>query len=748
MSNSLQTSYTNSEQRVIDRTKELEQLTKQLALLNAISISVHESLDLSETLRRTLDETLDILNLEAGTIFLLDEEQDELVIRAHYGLSPDYVQRAGRLKVTAVLPESSILTGEPVIVEDVRTTPDFPLTQQEGLVTLAIFPLRAKESLLGTLGLGTRQAPRQFTREERELLRAISDQVAVAIDHARLYNETIRRVDEIETLFAVQQAITSRLDLNSVLQLIADEACRLTSAQGALVFLLEGETLRLSIFSSQAEIEVPLGYRMPMADSAVGLAIQTGQPVRITNAQQDPRPFNDLVQRLNIQSMLAVPLISGTERLGGISVINKVSNTFELSDERVMMMLASSAAIGLENARLYHQEQERRQEADQRRQVAESLHEIMTILNSNRPLEEILEHIVAQATRLLEANAAAVYRLQEKSGPLKIQAGYGLPAEYIARMEIPLNQGIVGRAVQLRQTVTFPSPTISLNNADFFNPDDPLRTLFIETMTHYQALLAVPLIIKAEVYGGIVLYYTQMRNFSDEDIALAVSFADQAALALENARLFDQAEQAAILEERQRLARDLHDSVTQSLYGVTMFAEAATRLLKANQTELATEHLHELRSTAQEALQEMRLLIFELRPSVLEEAGLAAALQTRLEAVERRSGLVTELKVEGTQAQPLSPKIEEALYRLAQEALNNILKHAHAGHVTICLSYHTYAVKLEISDDGDGFDLTTIRPRAGLGLRGMEERAKQLGATLTINSQPEQGTKIIMEVPV
>ncbi len=729
-----------------DRTIELEQLTKQLALLNAISISVHESLDLSETLRRTLDETLDILSIEAGAIFLVDEEYNELVMRAYEGLSPTYVQQTGRLKITDLLPEASILSGEPVLIEDVFANPAYHLTRQEGIHTLAIFPLRAKENLLGVLGLGTRRQPRRFTHAEQELLRAISDQVAVAIDHARLYNETIRRVDEIETLFAVQQAITSRLDLNSVLQLIADEARRLTAAQGALVFLREGQTLRLSIFSGQARAEAPIGYRIPLDESAVGLAIQTGRPMRIADARQDPRPFSGLVKHLEVKSLLAVPLMSGAEPLGGIAVINKVSNAFELPDERVMMLLASSAAIGLENARLYHQEQERRQEADQRRQVAEGLREMMTILNSNRPLEEILNNIVAQATRLLQANAAAIYRLQDKNGPLKIQAGYSLPAEYIARMEIPLNQGLVGRAVQRRQPVTFPSPDLSFNHSDFLKPGDPLRPLFIEAMAQYQALLAVPLIIKDEVYGGIVLYYTQRRFFSDEDIALAVSFADQAALAIENARLFDQAEQAAILEERQRLARDLHDSVTQSLYGVTMFAEAAARLLKSNQIELAAGHLRELRSTAQEALQEMRLLIFELRPSVLEEAGLAAALQTRLEAVERRSGLVTELKVEGTQAQPLTSKVEEGLYRLAQEALNNILKHAHARHVTVCLHHRPQGVRLEISDDGSGFDLAAIRQRAGLGLRGMEERARQLGAALTVASQPGQGTKIIVEV--
>jgi signal transduction histidine kinase len=254
------------------------------------------------------------------------------------------------------------------------------------------------------------------------------------------------------------------------------------------------------------------------------------------------------------------------------------------------------------------------------------------------------------------------------------------------------------------------------------------------------------LVVKDEVYGGIMLYYVQPREFTDEEIGLAVSFADQVALAIENARLFDQAEQAAILEERQRLARELHDSVTQALYGVTMFAEAAARLLNAGNIELAGDHINELRSTAQEALQEMRLLLFELRPPVLEEEGLVAALQTRLEAVERRSGLVTELKVEGDEELPLPPKTEEGLYRIAQEALNNALKHAQAERIIVYLNLDPNCVTMEIADDGQGFDPITIRERAGLGLRGIQERVAQLGACLTINSQPGQGAKIKVEV--
>ena len=159
---------------------------------------------------------------------------------------------------------------------------------------------------------------------------------------------------------------------------------------------------------------------------------------------------------------------------------------------------------------------------------------------------------------------------------------------------------------------------------------------------------------------------------------------------------------------------------------------------------MAADHLRELRDTAQEALREMRLLIFELRPPVLQEEGLVAALQARLEAVEGRAGLETEFKVEG--ADRLLPEIEEELYRIAQEALNNALKHAQARRITVSLRQIQRTVTLEIADDGIGFDPTTARKQGGLGLRGMEERAAQLGGRLTVQSKPGEGTRVRVEV--
>jgi signal transduction histidine kinase len=211
-------------------------------------------------------------------------------------------------------------------------------------------------------------------------------------------------------------------------------------------------------------------------------------------------------------------------------------------------------------------------------------------------------------------------------------------------------------------------------------------------------------------------------------------------MAVENARLYDQVQQTALLEERSRLARELHDSVTQSLYSVTLYAEAAARLFSAGDTQTAAENLRELRDTAKEALREMRLLIYELRPPALETGGLAGALQARLDAVEARAGLQTELEVEGTDR--LSSTVQEELYHIAREALNNLLKHARAHSVCVHLSFQKTQTWLEICDDGVGFNPDEIQASGGLGIFGMKERAQRIGAHLEIQSAPAKGTTV------
>jgi signal transduction histidine kinase len=206
----------------------------------------------------------------------------------------------------------------------------------------------------------------------------------------------------------------------------------------------------------------------------------------------------------------------------------------------------------------------------------------------------------------------------------------------------------------------------------------------------------------------------------------------------------DQVEDLVIARERNRLAREMHDSITQDLYGITMYAEATERNLSSKDDVKSREYLQAIKGVAQNALGEMRLLIFELQPSTVGEEGLVGALQLRIDSVEKRAGLDAVIETQGSYQ--LTLEVQEGLYRVSKEALSNVLKHSRASHLAIKLAVSDIALKLEITDDGIGFDLTKARNIETFGLKSMEERVRLLGGALSIQSAPGKGTKVTVEL--
>ncbi|MBX3054923.1 MAG: PAS domain-containing protein [Anaerolineae bacterium] len=204
------------------------------------------------------------------------------------------------------------------------------------------------------------------------------------------------------------------------------------------------------------------------------------------------------------------------------------------------------------------------------------------------------------------------------------------------------------------------------------------------------------------------------------------------------------AEQVVVLEERNRLARELHDSVTQSLYSVTLFAEAGRNQAENGQFDRAAWYFAEILATGQQALKEMRLLVHKLRPSALEKDGLVPALQHRLNAVEGRAGIQHQLVVEGEIHLP--PEVEEAIYHVSQEALNNAIKHARASEVRVTVCQDDQHLELTVWDNGCGFDVDTAVQSGGLGLTSMRERMQMVGGVLEIKSTPGQGTTVCAQL--
>lgn len=255
-----------------------------------------------------------------------------------------------------------------------------------------------------------------------------------------------------------------------------------------------------------------------------------------------------------------------------------------------------------------------------------------------------------------------------------------------------------------------------------------------------RAAMAVPLQTRGTVVGMMCLGTDQPdRAFTDAEISLVQTIATDVAAAIENARLYEQAQIAAVDAERQRLARELHDSVTQSLYSTTLLANGWGEMADQGRLENPGAHFRQLEEIGLQALKEMRLLILQLRPPILEEKGLVMALKQRLEAVEQRVSVDAKLLTKG-EMQQLPSELEEQLFHIAQEALNNALRHAGATSVTVEISVQDGLVCLAVQDDGRGLGPDARSP--GMGMENMRDRAKSIGGRLEVTSSPGHGTTV------
>jgi len=254
--------------------------------------------------------------------------------------------------------------------------------------------------------------------------------------------------------------------------------------------------------------------------------------------------------------------------------------------------------------------------------------------------------------------------------------------------------------------------------------------------------LFVPMVYQNNIIGLIALVHSQPNIYTKNICMLVRAFANMVALGIQNYRLLQKSQTQAVMLERLRLARGLHDSVTQSLYSINLYTDAAKAALESKRIEKTAEYLKELHNLAMEATRELRMLIYDLRPVELEELGLAGAIRARLAAVETRSGFKTSFEVHGKGQ--LDPKVENELYQIAQEGLNNIAKHAAASQVNVLLEYFPEKFRLVIQDDGIGFDVSS--PTKGVGLQTIHERIKLLGGTNKIISSPKKGTILTVEV--
>ncbi|HEY7076053.1 MAG TPA: GAF domain-containing sensor histidine kinase [Solirubrobacteraceae bacterium] len=369
-------------------------------------------------------------------------------------------------------------------------------------------------------------------------------------------------------------------------------------------------------------------------------------------------------------------------------------------------------------------------------QAFRALSDVVLAMAAEREVEPVLQRLVHAARELAHARYAAL-GVPDGEGAFARFITSGMSDELIAAMgPLPRTHGMLG--AMLVETRPHRTPDI--------RTDPRFRGWWPAAHPQMRSFLGVPVVARGRVIGALYLTDREgAEEFSVEDERVISLLAAHAGLAIENARLHERSRELSIVEERNRLARELHDSVTQRLFGVVLAAESAATLLERSPAAAADE-IARVRELARGAMDELRAVVFELRPASLEAEGLAAALRKHVDVLRRLSGSAISLRV----GDPPRLGADDAgqVFRIAQEALQNALRHADAEHIEVRLEDGRGRLRLSVADDGRGFDAAAraVRGRR-LGLTSMEERAAELGGRLEIASEPGAGTRVSLEVP-
>lgn len=568
-------------------------------------------------------------------------------------------------------------------------------------------------------------------------LELLQREAALEAANAQLQREQAaqrRRAERLEILRGIDWVILSAQAPEPIAEAALGFARRLIPCLQAGILLASPGEAAFSIFAVDGDGEFRGSLEGPIVRKFLPGeldSLRLRQVVTIDAGQLRARSMAGILAGGG-RAVFAVPLIAQGELLGCLSLTMGAPGALSEEQQDDARQIADLLAIAIQQARLRAQIERHTQELEQRvadrtRELA-ALYEVTAIAGEPLELNVVLARSLERVLAALRSSAGTVHLLDPDGRTLRLAVQQGIPESMIPRIEaMPADDGLGARVL------TGAEPLIESNlGADpRLGLPQPMRVRYV----------IVPLRSGGRVAGMLGVARAAMSEpFGPEDAALLTSLGDRIGAALESARLRELAERAAVMEERQRLARDLHDSVTQSLYSLTLIAETGRRAALSADAEKIPAYMERLRDVAQQALKEMRLLIYQLRPLALERGGLAGALQERLDAVEGRAGVTARLLVEDTVS--LRPPVEEAFYRIALEALNNALKHSGATSVTVCLRADGKHGELTVTDNGCGFDHEAAGDTGGLGLRTMRERAERLGGTLVVRSALGQGTTV------
>jgi signal transduction histidine kinase len=538
----------------------------------------------------------------------------------------------------------------------------------------------------------------------------------------------------LRALFAAGTAISSELSLDAVLLRLLEAAAELTDARYAALGVIDPSGAHLERFLTHgidAETQALIG-NLPRGRGILGVLIHDAEPLRLHDLADDPRAVGFPPGHPAMRTFLGVPIVLRGVAYGNLYLTEKEGGEdFTESDQELVTLLAGQAAVAIENARLY-------EAATRWSRQLQSLNAIGNALATETDLPRLLDLVVQHLRELLDARLVAL-ALPSGDDELRFAAAAGEGAEGLVGRAISRSGSKSGQVLERRRSERVDSVL-----------DDPEVDQEVARRLRARTGLWVPLLAHGRVIGVIEIHdkLTPDGRFSDDDLRLAETFASRAAVAVDlSQKVAGDALRRVVAAqelERRRLARELHDETGQALTSILLGLKPLEEALEDHPAGAAAAELRELVVTA---LQDVRRLAVELRPKVLDDFGLVPALERLAESFGDQTGLRIEFHSRLREQERLPSDVETALYRVVQESLTNILKHAQARSVSILLTRKAGTIAAVVEDDGLGFDPTRTRD-GGVGLLGMRERLALLNGTIAIESGAGAGTTLVAEVPV
>jgi two-component system, NarL family, sensor histidine kinase DevS len=528
-------------------------------------------------------------------------------------------------------------------------------------------------------------------------------------------------------------AITSELSLDALLQRVVEAAAELTGARYAALGVIGPTGTQLERFLTTGidpATHAAIG-ELPRGRGILGVLIKDDEPLRLHRISDDPRSVGFPPNHPPMNTFLGVPIHLRGVAYGNLYLTEKAGGEdFAAEDQELVELLASQAAVAVENARLY-------EAATGWSKQLESLNEVGNALATETDLDRLLDLVARRLRELLGARLVTVL-LPAGAGELRFAAVAGEGGEELLRQTITRAGSKSGRVLERGRSERVDSVL-----------DDPDVDHEATRLIGARSGLWVPLLVRGRAIGVLAAHDKLGGDvrFADGDVRLAETFATRAALAVDLSERIAQDSLRRVVEtqelERRRLARELHDETGQALASILLGLKA---LDERTDDAAARTSIEELRELVVATLQDVRRLAVELRPSALDDFGLVAALERLAESFAEQSGISVDFQA-ALADERLPDEAETALYRIVQESLTNVVKHARARRVSILLTRTNGAVKAVIEDDGRGFDPERATD-GGFGLVGMRERLALLGGRLEIESARDAGTTVAAEVPV